>query len=365
MEKDLVFKIALNKIPKVGIVIAKKLIQHFGSSEAIFEARKKELQSIPRITESVANFIISKAPLAEAEKEIDFIKRNEINCLYFQDEAYPSRLKHYPDSPLMLYYKGNTNLNHKRIVGVVGTRKPSERGKLNCEALIEELKSYNVMVISGLAYGIDVTAHKKCLELGIDTVGVLGHGLHRVYPAQHKSVAKRMIEQGGLLTEYTSDKNPEAKHFPMRNRIIAGMCDALVVVETARKGGSMISVEFAVNYHKDVFAFPGRLNDKNSQGCNHLIKIQKAALIESAKDIGYIMRWEQQQSPNDLQKKLFIELNSSEKSIIEILNKSEEVSIDKLTYESKFSPSQIAALLLNLEFKGIIKPLPGHRYMLV
>ncbi|HHH49602.1 MAG TPA: DNA-protecting protein DprA [Saprospiraceae bacterium] len=365
MEKDLAYKIALNKIPKVGAVIAKNLIQYFGSPEAVFEARKKELQSLPRITESIANLIVSKKPIEEAEKEIEFIEQNKINCLYFEDEAYPSRLKHYPDSPLLLYYKGNTNLNHKRIVAVVGTRKPSERGKLNCERLVEELKNYNVMLISGLAYGIDVTAHKKCLDLGIDTVGVLGHGLHRIYPAQHKAIAEKMIEQGGLLSEYTSDKGPEAKHFPMRNRIIAGMCDALVVVETTRKGGSIISVEFAVQYNKDVFAFPGRLNDKNSQGCNHLIKIQKAALIESAKDIGYIMRWEQQQSPSDLQKKLFIDLNPTEKNIIDILNKSEEVSIDKLTYESKLSPSQIAALLLNLEFKGIVKPLPGHRYMLV
>ena len=365
MTSSLLHKIALNKIPNVGAITAKTLIDHFGEAAEIFRASKEDLLTIPRITEFVADHIISQQPVIEAEQEIEFVERHNITPLYFEDENYPHRLRDFKDAPVILYYKGTANLNHKRIVSIVGTRKPTENGKAHCERLIEELREYNVIIVSGLAYGIDITAHRKCLELGIDTIGVLGHGLKRIYPPQHRAVAERMLEQGGLLTEYTSEKQPDREHFPMRNRIIAGMCDALVVVETAEKGGSMISADLANQYAKDVFTFPGRLNDKYSKGCNMLIKSHRASLLENAKDIGYIMHWSQQQNPKFVQQKLFVDLTTEEKIIIDLLNQSEEIGIDKLIYETQYSSSEIATLLLNLEFKGLVKTLPGHRYMLV
>jgi len=357
--------IALYKVPQIGTMTAKALINKFGSAQDVFEQSKEDLMTIRRITEEVATYIISKQAFEEAEKELDFIERHEIQAITIDDDRYPNRLKLNNDAPMVLYYKGTADLNHKRIVAIVGTRKPTEQGKINCENIVEQLQEYNVITISGLAYGVDITAHRKCLEVGMDAIGVLGHGLSRIYPNQHRSAAERMIEQGGLLTEYTSEKNPEREHFPMRNRIIAGMCDALIVVETAEKGGSMISANLANQYSKDVFAFPGRLNDKNAQGCNLLIKSHQASLLESAKDIGYIMGWDKQQSPKNIQKELFVDLSNEEKNIIDLLNKSEDIGMDRLIYETNFSNSQMASLLLNLEFKGLIKPLPGSRYMLV
>ena len=301
--------------------------------------------------------------LAIAVEEIDFIKKHEIQPLFYLDEDYPHRLKHFPDSPIMLYYKGNADLNSSRIVAVVGTRTPTEKGKLICEELIEGLRNYNVLVISGLAYGIDVTAHKKCLSNGMDTVGVLGHGLGRMYPAKHKSVAQHMVRQGGLLTEYVHSASPDREHFPMRNRIVAGLCDALIVVETAKRGGSIITAELANKYNKDVFAFPGRIEDKYSQGCNLLIKSHKAALIESAADIGYVLRWEEKDSLKP--QPLFERLNAEEQSVIKVLKDKKAVTIDELSLESELSSPKMASTLLQLEFKGFIKSIPGKRYMIV
>ena len=230
---------------------------------------------------------------------------------------------------------------------------------------MEGLKEYNVSIISGLAYGIDVTAHKKAVQIGTPTVACLGHGLHMTYPAAHKNVARNMINNGGLLTEFTSKEKPDAPHFPMRNRIIAGLSDALIVVETPNSGGSMISAEMANNYNKDVFAVPGRLKDNNSLGCNFLIKTHKAQLIESAEDIAYIMRWEKGASNKHIQKQLFVDLNPLEMKVVDTLKTKENESIDALSYQTGFSQSELAMILLELEFKGMIKCLPGKRYMLI
>ena len=286
-----------------------------------------------------------------------------IRPLFYLDDDYPQRLKHYPDSPTMLYYKGNAALNVPRMVAIVGTRRPSSQGIHACEELVGGLQPYDVTIVSGLAYGIDISAHRKCLSLSIPTIGVLGHGLERIYPAQHQSVARAMSDSGGLLSEYPSQTLPDREHFPMRNRIIAGLCDALVVVETRKKGGSMISAHIANDYNKDVFAFPGRVKDSCSEGCNALIKSHKAALIESAEDIAYIMRWEEN-SPQAVQKQLFVELTEAEKIIVDLLGQYEPIGIDQLTNKLKISNSQMASLLLGLEFKGIIRALPGKQFVL-
>lgn len=362
---DLLYKIAVTKIPKAGPVLVRQIIAWCGGIKEVFETPKKDLLKIPGIGKSMAEHILNKSALEKAEIELEFIEKNEIQTLFYLDKNFPQRLIHFNDAPLMLYYKGNMDLNHPRTVGIVGTRKPSEHGKIICQELVEGLKDYNVSIISGLAYGIDVTAHRKCLEVGIPTVGCLGHGLHMIYPAAHKKTAKEMVLNGGLLTEFTSDEKPDSPHFPMRNRIIAGLSDALIVVETARKGGSMISAHMANSYNKDVFAVPGRLKDPSSQGCNLLIKSHKAQLIESAEDIAYIMRWEKGEIPKMQQKELFVDLNPFEKKVIEHLENKDSESVDALSYITGFTQSELAGILLNLEFKGMIKSLPGKRYMLV
>ena len=364
MDNSLLYKIAITKIPLVGTINAKNLISYCGGVEAVFFNSKKALLKIPGVGVETASSIVEQSVLKSAEAEIEFIEKHNIKSYFYLDEDYPARLKHYEDCPVMLYFRGNANLNHHRNVAIVGTRKPTPQGRIICEELVEGLQAYDVNIISGLALGIDVTAHKKSVDLGIDTVGVLGHGLSMIYPSQHKAIAEQMLERGGLLTEFTSQLTPEREHFPMRNRIVAGLCDALIVVETANKGGSMISAEIANAYNKDVFAVPGRLNDKTSAGCNRLIKTHKAALIESAKDISYIMRWEEV-NKQAIQKKMFVELNSEEQKIVDLLQEVDSVSIDKLSYQTSFTSSEMAGLLLGLEFKGMIKTLPGKRYMLV
>lgn len=365
MIDNLLNKIAITKIPGVGSVLAKNLISYCGSIDAVFHANKRELLKIPGIGEKTAQHILSKTAFAAAKQELSFIEENNIQTYFYLDEAFPDRIKHLSDCPLMLYYKGNASLSANRVIAIVGTRKPSVHGMAFCERLISELKPYDVSIISGLAFGIDITAHRKCVELDIPTIGVLGHGLQQIYPFQHRKVAMEMLQNGGLLSEYTSNTGPEREHFPMRNRIIAGMCDALVVVETAKKGGSMISAYIAAEYNKDVFAVPGRVSDKNTVGCNHLIKTHRALLLESAADIAYIMGWNQSEQSRNIQKELFIELSEEEKIVVDLLQEKDAVAFDRLSYDSNLTNSQLANLLLNLEFKGLVKPLPGKRYVLI
>ena len=364
MSNDLLYRIAISKIPKVGAVTARTLIGYCGSVENVFKAKKKDLIKIPNIGETIAQNILSQDVLRQAEEEIKFIEKYKIQPIFYLDKNYPARLKHYNDAPLMLFYKGTADLNHARIVGIVGTRKPSERGKAICEEIVEDLKPLNVIIISGLAYGIDITAHKKSVDLGIETIGTLGHGLDRIYPATHKKTADKMVQCGGLLTEFTSGTQPLHVNFPARNRIIAGLSDVLIVVETARSGGSIITAKMANDYNKDVFAIPGRIKDSKSEGCNLLIKSHRANLMESVEDIKYIMRWETDE-PKAQQRSLFVELSAIEQKIVEILREKESVPIDDLVFQLKLSPSVLSMNLLNLEFQGIIKNLPGKRYMLI
>lgn len=365
MEKDLLYKIAITKIDKVGPITARNLISYCGGVREVFHARKKDLLKVPGVGAITISNLLSKESLLEAEKELEFIEKHGIQALSFVDKDYPQRLKPFQDSPIILYYKGTADLNSQRIISIVGTRTPTVYGRAICEEIIEGLSAYNVIIASGLAYGVDVVAHQKSVDLGIPTVGVLGHGLSQIYPLKHKKVAAQMVDCGGLLTEFSSEVGVEREHFPMRNRIIAGMCDALVVIETAEKGGSMISAHMANNYSKDVFAVPGRLKDKFSQGCNHLLKTHKASLIESAEDLAYIMRWDKKNDKKSVQKSLFVDLSEKEQQIVQILQNVEDLSIDKLSQETRLNSSKMAELMLDLEFKGIVKTLPGKRYVLV
>jgi DNA processing protein len=363
--EELINKIALSLIPKVGPVTARNLVSYCGGVEAVFKARKKELLKIPGVGAAIAQSIGDRAVFLQAEEELRFIEKHNIRPLFYLDEDFPQRLKHLPDSPVILFYKGTGRLDFDRSVAIVGTRRPTIQGVALCEELVEDLQTYNVAIISGLAFGIDVAAHRRCIETGIPTVGVLGHGLARIYPSQHRTVAEKMIENGGLLTEYTSDTDPDRERFPMRNRIIAGLCDALVVVETGPTGGSMISAQMANDYNRDVFAFPGRPKDKQAQGCNYLIKSHRAALIENARDLAYVMCWDRPLPAASVQQSLFVDLTEEEKKIVNLLNNSEGISFDQLTLDSRMTNSEMASLLLQLEFKGVVKSLPGKRYVLV
>ncbi len=365
--KDLIYKVALTKIPLVGAVTAKNLVSYCGGVRDVFEATKNQLTKIPGIGEQIAHNVLHQNVLEEAEREIEYLEQHGIQPLFYLDKNYPQRLRPFGDAPVMLYYKGTANLNHHRTIGIVGTRTPSPHGLTICEELVEGFLPYKPLIISGLAYGIDIAAHRKCLEKGIETVAVLGHGLSRIYPQQHLKTAMEMTEQGGLLTEFASHVGPERENFPMRNRIVAGMCDAVVVVETATRGGSIITAQQANGYNRDVFAVPGRIKDKFSQGCHFLIKNNMASLIESAGDVAKVLRWpekDEDKNGKSIQPALFYELTEPEKTIVDILQQAEEIGVDQLSYQSKISNSELASLLLNLEFKGLVRSLPGKRYVL-
>lgn len=363
--ESILHTIALTMVPGVGPVTARNLISYCGGSQAVFAARKKELHRIPGVGEQTAINLLQQEVLEQAEQELSWIEQSGIRPLSYLDEDYPQRLRHFNDAPLVLYYKGVANLNHDRQVAVIGTRQPTAYGLSTCDALIDGLSEYGVHIISGLAYGIDAAAHRRALTRDMPTIGVLGHGLGMIYPAQHRKLAERMLAQGGLLTEYTLHTPPDREHFPMRNRIVAGLCDALIVVETGRKGGSMITAYYANDYNKDVFAVPGRLRDTTSQGSNLLIKSHRASLIESAADIAYIMRWEKSAQRSATQTQLFVELTEDEKLIVNLLRTHQVLGIDQLMHDSRLKGSTMAGILLNLECKGVIKTHPGKRYSLV
>jgi len=362
---DMLHKMAITRIPKVGGVLAKNLISYCGGAEEVFNAKKRDLLKVPGIGPVIAESILSQTVLHEAEAELEWVERHDIQPIFYLDNNYPLRLRPYEEAPLVLFYKGNTDLNALRTVAIVGTRTPTERGKIVCEEIVEELKKHDVLVISGLAYGIDVTAHKKCVEMGVPTVGVLGHGLDQIYPPKHRNIGLEMCENGGLLTEFCYKTQAKREHFPMRNRIIAAMCDALIVVESGLGGGSIITAKLGNKYGKPVFAVPGRLRDDYSKGCNMLIKSGKARLLESVDDIAKVLEWDTDKPADpDFRDRSFDDLNENEKIIANILKNVDDMSIDKITFESRLPPSTISSVLLNLEFKGMVKNLPGKRYML-
>ncbi len=365
MEDQMLYRIALTRIPMVGPVIAKNLISYCGGARAVFHSKRRQLLKVPGVGDIIANNILRQQALPEAEAEMRWISENDVSALFFMDKEYPQRLRQYPDCPILLYYRGDADLNAQRTVGIIGTRRPTFYGTARCESLVRELKPYEVVVVSGLAYGIDGVAHRCCVETGIPTVGVLGHGLDVIYPPAHRKLAGRMCQRGGLLTEYPSKTQPDREHFPMRNRIIAALCDALIVVETARRGGSMITADLANSYNKDVFALPGRAGDEMSSGCNLLIKSHRAALLESIADLAYNMGWDEDGKPAAMQQKLFVELTEEEKIIVDLLRKSEQLGIDTLALEARMPGNRLASLLLNLEFKGLIRSLPGKYYTLM
>lgn len=366
---NLLYKIAISLIPRIGPVNAKSLISYCSGVENVFNTPKSILLKIPGIGEFGANQILKhkQNALEIAEKELIFIEKHKIQTAFYLDKDYPILLKQCKDAPIMLYYKGNIDINDKNVISVVGTRKATPDGKENCKNLITDLNElgHNPIIISGLAYGIDICAHKTALENKLKTIAVLGHGLDRIYPDKHRNTAKEIIESGGaVMTEYLSSSKFDRQNFLQRNRIIAGISTATVIVQSAAKGGSLTTADIANSYNRDVFAFPGRIIDKYHAGCNKLIKQHKAYLIESAKDLEYVLGWEKSGNKIPKQNVLFVELTSDEKNIVEILNDKGGLPLDLICKVSEFPIGKISSLLLGLEFKNVVRCLPGKVYEL-
>ncbi len=358
----MLYEIALSLLPDVGAIKAKSLLAYCGSAEAVFKATKTELEKIPGIGTLTAVSIRKSKVLERAESELKYCRREKIEILFYTHPDYPYRLKQCEDGPLLLYYKGKAPLNYSRIIAVVGSRNATDQGKANCEQLIAGLKELNVMVVSGLAYGIDVCAHRACLKSEIPTLAVLAHGLDSLYPSQHRSIAEKMCEQGGLLTEFPSETHLHPDFFPRRNRIIAGISDAVLVVEATMRSGSLVTAILANDYNRDVFAVPGRLTDTSSEGCNHLIKSNKASLLQSVKDIEYLMGWEKSGKEEGTQLPLFRELDPEEEQIVQLLRKETLIHIDEICERIQMPSGKILSILLNLEFDGIVKSKPGKQF---
>lgn len=361
-DEDALYKLGISYLPGVGGIKARDLISYCGGIKEVFLAKKRKLLSIPGIGEKIAEAITQSDALKLAKEELKKIEGKDVKIISFLDESYPRNLNHYPDAPLILYVKGNIDLNANRKVAIVGTRKVTNYGTIQCEKLVEQLRSYNCTIVSGLAHGVDTIAHRKAVEIGMPTIGVLGNGLKSIYPSTNHELARRMLDNGGVISEFAFDTKPDRENFPQRNRIIAGMADVIVVIESAIKGGSIITAEFANNYNKDVFAIPGKLTDDFSAGCNHLIKTHKAHLLSSAEDIAYIMRWDISEAPKQMT--LMIDLLPDEEAIVNILKKQPESRLDSLHYQTQIPLGQLTSLLLNLEFKGLVRSLPGKKYIL-
>ena len=365
MHSELLYQLALTLVPNIGDVHAKTLVQHFGNATAIFKAKQSLLEKVEGIGEIRAKAIKHFDDFHIAETELQFIEKYRIRPIFLTDAAYPQRLLNCYDSPTLLFYKGSADLNAAKVVAIVGTRSNTDYGKSFTEALVKDLAAESVVVVSGLAFGIDAIAHKASLKNGIPTIGVVGHGLNKIYPSQHAGLAKEMIAAGGgLLSEFFHNIKPDKHNFPLRNRIVAGMSDATILVETAVKGGSMITAKLADGYNRDVFAVPGRTTDKVSAGCNHLIKYNKAILLTDAAELLDVMGWKEKKTTPKKQRELFIELSPEEETVFKLLQAKDAAHIDEINAISALSSSTVAAAILNLELQGIVQSQPGKMYKL-
>ena len=369
-EEEQIYSIALTMVPGIGHIGAKHLIDGMGNAVDVFRLRKEISERIPEVSQRVIEALDCPQAVLRAEQEYEFIRKNRISCLSFHDEAYPSRLLECEDAPVVLFFKGNADLNSLHILNMVGTRNATDYGTQICASFLRDLKALcpDVLVVSGLAYGIDIHAHREALANELPTVGVLAHGLDRIYPHVHRKTAVDMLEKGGLLTEFLSGTNPDRHNFISRNRIVAGMCDATIVIESAEKGGSLITAELAEGYHRDCFAFPGRMSDEYSKGCNRLIRDNKASLLLSAEDFVQAMGWNMQTTLSEkvsVQRSLFIELSEEEQKIVAILEKLGNLQINSLVVEADIPVNKMTALLFELEMKGVIRVLAGGMYQLL
>ena len=362
MTQERLALLALRAVPGIGDHLFKQLIGFFGSAQSVFELPKRKLHRIYGIGETISSAITNKSSFKSAEQEIKKAESAGVQLVFFHEPMYPSRMASIPDSPALLYIQGNINLNRERILAIVGTRKATDYGKSTTASLIEELAEYNPLILSGLAFGIDIHAHKAALKCHLPTVAVLGSGLDNVYPSAHRDIAEKMLAGGALITEKPFGTKPDAHNFPARNRIIAGLCDALIVIEASERGGALITAGIANSYNRDVFAIPGNLNSPYSVGCNRLIRNLEAQLLTNARDLEYHLNW------NALEKvRLSSEttgLPAEDLVIIQTLTGHNCLSVDELALKTQLNPGLLSLSLLNLEFRDQIEALPGNHYKL-
>jgi DNA processing protein len=364
-EQELFHLLALQKVDGVGYIMAKKLINHCGNAEAIFKNKSTHLAKIDGVGAILLKNLKNKTIFESAEKELKFIKSNAIKTLYFRDESYPDKLKHCIDGPILLFASGDFEINHRKIISIVGTRQITAYGTEFCKKLIADLAPLDPIIVSGFAYGVDIVAHQAAMDHNLTTIGVVAHGLNQIYPKTHAKYVAKMEKNGGFLTEFWSDSNPEKENFVKRNRIVAGISEATIVIESAEKGGSLITANLANDYNRDVFAVPGRISDKFSQGCNNLIKTQRANLMNSAADLIYILNWNLEAENNKtktVQKQLFVNLDNDEQKIYDYLQKNGKQLLDIIALECDFPIFKISGILLNMELKGVVRPLPGKLF---
>ncbi|KAF2506625.1 DNA-processing protein DprA [Flavobacterium foetidum] len=364
-DQDLFYLLALLKVDGVGDIMAKKLLASCGSAEAVFKSKVSQIAAIDGVGAVLLKNLKDKTIFQKAERELLFINTERINVSCFQDESYPERLKHCIDAPVLIFTAGKIDLRDRKIISIVGTRQITSYGTEFCKKLIEDLISLNPVIVSGFAYGVDIVAHQAAIDAGLQTIGVLAHGLNQVYPKVHKKYMAKMEENGGFITEFWSDSNPDKEKFVRRNRIVAGMSEATIVIESADKGGSLITAKMANDYNRDVFAVPGRITDKYSQGCNNLIKTQQANVLTSATDLIYMLNWDVQLKSKSVQKQLFVDLNEEEQKIYDFLMKNGKELLDIIALECDFPIFKMSSLLLNMELKGIVRPLPGKLFEII
>ena len=365
-ENDLLYTLALQHVPNIGDITAKRLINHCGSAEAVLKEKQQNLLKIDGIGSVILGDLFKPHHLKEAEKELIFIKENNIQVLYFEEAQYPEKLKHCIDGPMVLFQSGTINLKKQRIISIVGARKITTSGIAFCEDLVEKLAIYNPVIVSGFAYGTDITAHKAAIKHNLQTIGCLAHGLNQIYPAVHKKYVVDVEKNGGFFTDFWSTDTFDRNNFLKRNRIIAGLSEATIVIESAEKGGSLVTADIAHSYNRDVFAVPGRTTDLQSAGCNNLIKYQKAHMLTTPLDVPYILDWKLEEDKKPvIQKQLFVELDVTEKVIYEYLKENDKQLLDVIAIECQIPIFKVASVLLTMELKGVIRPLPGKLFEVI
>jgi len=362
-KNELRYTLALQRVPNLGDTTAKKLISLVGSAEVIFKEKKSNILKIDGVGAFKLKELSEKIQLDEADEEVQFMENNNIEFTYFQDKSYPERMKHCIDGPILFFQNGNIDLQNQKVISVVGTRNATTYGKAFCEKLIEDLTPLDPIIVSGFAYGIDITAHKAAMKNGLQTIACLAHGFNQIYPKTHKKYVAKVEENGGFITEFWSSDAFDRNNFLKRNRIIAGMSQATIVIESAEKGGSLVTADIANSYNREVFALPGRANDSQSRGCNNLIKTQQAHLFTGAADLIYMLGWELDEAKiKPQQTQLFVEHTEEEKVLFRYLKDQEKVDLDTIALACKVPTFKAATLLLNLELKGVVRPLPGKLF---
>lgn len=364
-DKELLHLLMLHQLSGIGHINAKKLLQHFGSATNLFQASSHDLSMVDGIGKKRLQSLKASASLKEAEAELEFIQKNKIDVLYYQNEDYPSRLKQCIDGPVLLFSRGNINLKNKPVISIVGTRQITSHGMAFCEQFISDLAPLKPVIVSGLAYGTDIVAHKAAMDHDLQTVACLAHGLDQIYPKVHQKYAAAIENNGGFFTDFCSHSSFDRKNFLSRNRIVAGLSEATIVIESAEKGGSLVTADIAHSYHREVFAVPGRPQDKFSKGCNSLIKHQKAQMISSAADLVYFLNWDIETEKDNKQTQLFVDLEDEEKLVFEKLREIGKAEMDILSLSTGLPTFKLASILLNLELSGYIRPLPGKQFEII